>query len=147
MKCPVYTVLVQCAVFSVPCAVCSTQYAMCSIQYAVCSMQYTVYSIQCAVCSVWLTVFIQRKFSLASGVMIPDVWCVLQSSPSWQPGLFPHCCQLFQIWPWLPWLRSLLGLSWLRSVLPYIAKRCHSTALRKWGGAHQTSNHLPRPNL
>ena len=21
------------------------------------------------------------------------------------------------------------------------------TALRKWGGAHQTSNHLPKPNL
>ena len=23
----------------------------------------------------------------------------------------------------------------------------HITALHKWGGAHQTSNHLPKPNL
>ena len=58
MQCiPVYTVQLQCTVYSVQCTVYSVQCTVYSVQCTVYSVQCTVYSVQCTVYSVQCTVY------------------------------------------------------------------------------------------
>ena len=44
---------------------------------------------------------------------------------------------------------SFIRTGWEIQCLPFAGffTKVSNTALHKWGGAHQTSNHLPKPNI